>query len=103
MAQEIRDVIHQPSSPAAVSVMQSCLEACQARGLSFESMMSEKFIEGHSPLYWAIVKRPSTPTDALDDQVTLLDIILSIPLNPTSRSEAYLACLMSSDQVLFQR
>ena len=83
--------------------MQSCLEACQARGLSFEAILSEKFIEGHSPVYWVIVKRQPTSADAVDDQVSLLDIILSVPLNPTTRSEAYLACLMSSDQELFQR
>ncbi|KAF8591634.1 hypothetical protein K439DRAFT_1626625 [Ramaria rubella] len=99
----MRDVVKEASSPAAVSVLQSCLEACQARGLSFQSLVSEKFIEGHCPLYWAIVRHPATESQENDDHVQLLDILLSIPLNSTTRSEAYLACLLSSDQDLFQR
>jgi hypothetical protein len=100
---KMRDVVKEPASPAAVSVLQSCHEACQNRGLSFQSVVSEKFIEGHCPLYWAILKRPSTLSEQDDDRVQLLDILLSIPLDPTTRSEAYLACMLSSDQVLFQR
>jgi hypothetical protein len=101
---KIKDVVKEPASPAAVSVLQSCLEACQSRGLSFQSIVSEKFIEGHCPLYWAIIKRPATLSeDDDDDRVQLFDILLSIPLDPTTRSEAYLACMLSSDQVLFQR
>lgn len=101
---KMRDVVKEPASPAAVSVLQSCLEACQNRGLSFQSVVSEKFIEGHCPLYWAIIKRPSTSSEQDDDdRVQLLDILLSIPLDSTTRSEAYLACMLSSDQVLFQR
>lgn len=100
---KIRDVVKQPASPAAVSVLQSCLEACQSRGLSFQSIVSEKFIEGHCPLYWAIVKRSATLSQEDDDRVQLLDILLSIPLDSTTRLEAYLACMLSSDQILFQR
>ncbi|KAF8513534.1 hypothetical protein JB92DRAFT_2923183 [Gautieria morchelliformis] len=99
----MRDVVKDPASPAAVSVLQSCLEACQSRGLSFQSIVSEKFIEGHCPLYWAIIKRPATSSEDDDDRVQLFDILLSIPLDSTTRSEAYLACMLSSDQVLFQR
>lgn len=102
----MRDVVKESASPAAVSVLQSCLEACQSRGLSFQSIVSERFIEGHCPLYWAILKRPCTPSERegeANDRVQLLDILLSIPLDSTTRSEAYLACMLSSDQVLFQR
>ena len=103
LVRKMRDVVKEPASPAAVSVLQSCLEACQSRGLSFQSIVSEKFIEGHCPLYWAIIKRSVTSSEQNDDRVQLLDILLSIPLDSTTRSEAYLACMLSSDQVLFQR
>ncbi|KAF8511478.1 hypothetical protein BU17DRAFT_97166 [Hysterangium stoloniferum] len=98
----IRDVVKESTSPAAASVLQSCLEACEARGLSFSTIMCQKFIEGHCPIYWVIVRRPSSEEQS-NDQVDLLDILLSIPMDMTARSEAYLACLLVSDQKLFQR
>lgn len=107
-----------PTSPTAACVLQSCLEACQSKGLSFQNIISEKFMEGHSPIYWAIAKRtPRSSDEAVsnsenpvsqtsgsgEDRVELLDILLSMPLNSTTRLEAYSACLLTSDNTLFQR
>lgn len=113
----IKDVTKDPRSPTAACVLQSCLEACQSKGLSFQTIISEKFMEGHCPIYWAIAKRtPKTPNgpdsqeaeppvedDDSSKSVELLDILLSMPLNPTTRLEAYSACLLTSDNTLFQR
>lgn len=72
-------------------------------------------MEGHCPIYWAIAKRtPRTPNGSSEaerpaedessgESVELLDILLSMPLNPTTRLEAYSACLLTSDNALFQR
>ncbi|GJJ07273.1 hypothetical protein Clacol_001473 [Clathrus columnatus] len=120
----IKDVVKDPTSPTAVCILQSCLEACLSKNLSFQNIISEKFIEGHCPIYWSIAKRTSSvaktsepntavtdveipdqqpDTEEVDDRIELLDILLSMPLNPTTRLEAYSACLLTSDNVLFQR
>jgi len=83
------------------------VEACASYNLSFSSLLQEKSIEDHTPLYWAIVKRPPE-TIHQDDQGEVPDfltILLSFsgPLNPETISEMRLACLLTSDQALFQR
>lgn len=100
-----------PSSPsAAKGILDSCQEACTAHGLSFSEILQEKSIEGHTPIYWAIVKRPPEHADDGNDEneeegpdlVTAL-LQLSSPLTPATISEIRLACLVTSDQALFQR
>jgi len=93
----IRDVVRQTPGPAAVSIFQSCAEACRARQIQFDVLLQERSIEGHTPLFWAILKRKST------DQLGLLDLLLSIPLTSDTRSDAALACMLQSDNELFQR
>ncbi|KIJ41898.1 hypothetical protein M422DRAFT_31546 [Sphaerobolus stellatus SS14] len=103
----IRDVVQDPQSAAAAYVLQSCSDTCKARGLSFQSILSEKFIEGHNPIYWAIVKLSNkagrNDEEENEGAVTLLDILLSVPMDRATRAEAYLACLLTSDQTLFRR
>jgi len=45
-------------SPAALGILQSCAEVCSTHSLSLSTILQERFIESHSPLYWSIVKRP---------------------------------------------
>jgi hypothetical protein len=72
------------------------------------AILQEKFIESHSPLYWAIVKRlkPNTsPLEDLPEEPDLVGALLSrsTPLNEDTISELRLACLATSDQPMFQR
>ncbi|KZS93466.1 hypothetical protein SISNIDRAFT_549819 [Sistotremastrum niveocremeum HHB9708] len=100
----VRDVVKQPSSPAGVSILQSCAEACRVRGLPFQSIMQEKSMEGHTPLYWAIIKRDtSVSLTSENSEVGVIDMLLSFPLTEATRSEACQACLLQSDEELFQR
>lgn len=94
---QIRDVVKQSPGPAAVAIFQSCAEACRARNLQFDALLQEASIEGHTPLYWAILKRKSS------DELGLLDLLLSFPLTEATRSDASVACMLQSDNELFQR
>jgi len=93
----IRDVVKQTPGPAGVAIFQSCAEACKARHIQFDAILQERSIEGHTPLYWAIIKHKSS------DQLGLLDLLLSFPLSADTRADASLACMLQSDNELFQR
>jgi len=104
----VRDIVRQQyvNSPASLGILESCAEACTAHSLSLPSLLQEKFIEGHTPLYWAIIKRP--PDSDADESTQVPDLLtallsFSTPLNPETVSEIRLACLLTSDQLLFQR
>ncbi|KAF8963166.1 hypothetical protein BDZ97DRAFT_1822112 [Flammula alnicola] len=94
----VRDLIqeHISNSPAAAGILQSCADACASHSISFSSLLQEKSIENHTPLYWAIVKRlPDEHMNAL--------ISYASPLTKETITELRLACLATSDQALFQR
>ncbi|KAF7309859.1 hypothetical protein MIND_00358000 [Mycena indigotica] len=105
----VRDLVKQAdegeaSAVVTSSILKSCSDACSANGLSIGALLQEPSVEGHTPLYWAIIKRPpenpsSSPTTDL--LTTLLS--LSTPLTPATIAEIRLACLLTSDQALFQR
>jgi hypothetical protein len=103
----VRDLVKlQPNdhSVVAISILKSCADACATNGLSISTILQEKSVEGHTPLYWAIVKRPAEspePQEGNDLLTTLLS--LSTPLTPATMSDVRLACLLTSDQALFQR
>ncbi|KAK7051212.1 hypothetical protein VNI00_004712 [Paramarasmius palmivorus] len=106
----IRDVVKEYSgadaqkAAAAKSILQSCAEACAGQDLSFSSLLQEKSIEGHTPIYWAIINRPpdSSSSSGPSDLLTSL-LSFAAPLEPVTLSETRLACLSTSDQALFQR
>jgi len=55
-------------------------------------------------LYWAIVKRPAESPEQQEGTDLLTTLLsLSTPLMPATISDVRLACLLTSDQVLFQR
>ncbi|KAJ7654448.1 hypothetical protein DFH06DRAFT_1282352 [Mycena polygramma] len=103
----VRDLVKlQPGdhSVVAISILKSCADACATNGLSISTILQEKSVEDHTPLYWAIVKRPaesSEPQEGADLLTTLLS--LSTPLTAATMSDVRLACLLTSDQALFQR
>ncbi|KAI9509151.1 hypothetical protein F5148DRAFT_1348509 [Russula earlei] len=62
----IRDLLSQarPNEHEWHSVLGNCAETCRAQGLSFSGILQEPFVEGHLPIYWAILKRPPVPIKA---------------------------------------
>jgi hypothetical protein len=108
----LRDLLSQarPSEHEWLSVLTSCAEACDAQGLNFSALLQEPFVEGHLPVYWAVLKRPVVPvkadhmTPACDPDALVLAILdASLPLNAQSVTDARLACMTVSDNVLFVR
>ncbi|ESK86122.1 hypothetical protein Moror_9312 [Moniliophthora roreri MCA 2997] len=108
----IRDVVKEYSnadeskSSAARSILSSCAEACAGQGILFSSLLQEKSIEGHTPIYWAIINRPldsPSPSSAGSSDLLMSLLSFSAPLEPVTLSEIRLACLNTSDQALFQR
>ncbi|KAJ7170495.1 hypothetical protein C8R43DRAFT_875992 [Mycena crocata] len=88
----------------AISILKSCADACATHGLSMSSVLQEKSVEGHTPLYWAIIKRPAeSPEDGQNLDLLTALLGLSTPLTPVTTSDVRLACLLMSDQALFQR
>ena len=105
----IRDLVQEQYSsfPAATSILQSCADACATHSLSFSSILQEKSIENHTPLYWAIVKRLPDEHHQVEEASgpDLLSALLSYsaPLSPDTTKDVRRACLATCDQRLFQR
>jgi hypothetical protein len=103
----VRDLVREDfQSPAASGILQSCAEACKTNGILLASILQEKSIEGHTPLYWAIVKR--RPDDRQDESAQVTDLLTSLlsfstPLSSATVADIRHACLITSDQLLFQR
>ncbi|XP_006460566.1 hypothetical protein AGABI2DRAFT_203651 [Agaricus bisporus var. bisporus H97] len=103
----IRDLVREDfQTTAAFGILQSCAEACKTNGVSLASILQEMSIEGHTPLYWAIVKR--RPDDRQDDSTQIPDLLTSLlsfstPLSSAAVADIRHACLITSDQPLFQR
>lgn len=98
----VRDLV-KLESPASTAILKSCSEACKVHGISLSSILQEKFIEGHTALYWAIVKRPPEPSGPDDSDALTGMLALAEPLSAATISDIRLACLVSSDQDLFQQ
>jgi hypothetical protein len=79
--------------------------------VSLKAILQDKYIEEHSALYWAIVKRSSKrPVESEEaaeaaDRPDVLGVLLSyaLPLKPSTTSELRLACQSVSDNIAFQR
>jgi hypothetical protein len=95
-----------PPTPTASDILDSCSEACQAYDINFSSLLQQKSIEHHTPLYWAIIMcRPSTRAPDQDDGDDLITLLLSrsTPLISSTISAMRHACLLASDHALFER
>lgn len=119
----LRDLLWQarPCEHEWASVLGHCADTCSAHGLNFSALIQEPFVEGHLPIYWAILKRPTssptpaapappvkgdhttTPSSSDHDAFVLAIMDASIPLGPQSIADARLACMTVSDNALFQR
>ncbi|KAH8110393.1 hypothetical protein DFH11DRAFT_1621018 [Phellopilus nigrolimitatus] len=115
----VRDLVQKSSAAstsadAARGILESCSNACAAHGLVFSRVLQERSIEGHAPLYWAIVKRPRAPgrqgggsqgdeNEKEEEDILFALLSYTAPLSPSSVSELRLACLVAADNALFQR
>ncbi|KAH8103453.1 hypothetical protein BXZ70DRAFT_925716 [Cristinia sonorae] len=101
----VRDLVQNADSDMASSlaILESCSQACAAHGIPLSSVLQDKSIEGHSSIYWAIIKRPSSQSARHGSD--LLNGILSFasPLTEVTIAEVRTACLDTSNQQLFQQ
>lgn len=107
---QIQGIIQQGDSAYAIPIIQSCIDACEARGLSFANIVQERSIQGHTPLYWTIVKNvysakeePPSSSDRKPNLETLFDILVSFPLTLEAYADALQACLLTSSHSTFLR
>jgi len=87
-----------------MSTIASCARACERGGLDFSTVLQETLIEGHPPIYWAIVNRDAASGSHGLDPDSLVAVILFAcrPLSPASLAAIRVACTMASDNVLLQ-
>ncbi|KZP00687.1 hypothetical protein CALVIDRAFT_594879 [Calocera viscosa TUFC12733] len=134
----IYDTLRNLSDPGALSTLESCQAACRPHGISFEELIQE-VVEGHTPLYWAILAvchthTPSSPSSSLPAGPSLspstslpsspttqqgtgtgteaapgsavgnsiLKLLLSVPLTPSTVSDARAALMLNDANALFQ-
>ncbi|KAJ7756243.1 hypothetical protein B0H16DRAFT_1721850 [Mycena metata] len=95
------------SNVSCVGILESCSEACATHSINISSLLQQPYIEGHTPLYWAIVKRPTDESEAASEAFELPPLIgallaYSVPLKDSTIREARLACLHICDQWLYQ-
>ncbi|KAH9833991.1 uncharacterized protein C8Q71DRAFT_680550, partial [Rhodofomes roseus] len=93
------------AEPSARSILESCEDVCRAYRLSLSSMLQDRCIEGHSALYWAVIKRSRGLELRTNSQTDVLGAFLTFgaPISPPTLSEIRLACLQKADQTLFQQ
>ncbi|KAK1219868.1 hypothetical protein PQX77_017391 [Marasmius sp. AFHP31] len=92
-------------------IIESCYDACQkqsAGGTTLWEMLNDKFIEGHTPMYWTMISRttqstPSSPKGNEPPVSPLFTVLLSYasPLSPIARSDIETACMEMSDHALY--
>lgn len=89
----IRDLVATSTTDnsAAAPILASCASALSP--LSFSALLQQPTLEGHTPIYWAILNRH---THILPDMLKYAG-----PLNNPCVADIRLACLASGDQLLF--
>lgn len=87
----VRNLVLNSESP---DLLDSCANACRTYHLNLSHLLQESFIEGYSPIYWAIVKGRNALLPPL--------LIHAAPVSQSTKSEMRLACLVTANQQLFQ-
>ncbi|KAJ7938371.1 hypothetical protein B0H13DRAFT_2301939 [Mycena leptocephala] len=94
------------SNISCVGILESCREVCAAHSVNMPGILQQPYIEGHTPLHWAIVKRPvdeSEPPASFELPPLIRTLLAySAPLQDSTIKDARLACLHNCDQWLFQ-
>ncbi|KAF9236019.1 hypothetical protein BU15DRAFT_77426 [Melanogaster broomeanus] len=87
----VRDLV---TNPQSLDILDSCADACRTHGLDLSALMQEPSIEDHSAIYWAIVNHCESLLPSL--------LAHAAPLTSATISDVRLACLVTSDEQLFQ-
>ncbi|OSC97585.1 hypothetical protein PYCCODRAFT_1398622 [Trametes coccinea BRFM310] len=99
----LRDLVKQTDSQGAIGVLESCADACRAYDVSLSALLQERSVEGHTPIYWAIINRPPEPPRPDEPDIVTALLSHAAPLSDSTIDELRLACLHTSDHGLFQR
>ncbi|KAJ7153516.1 hypothetical protein C8R43DRAFT_1002312 [Mycena crocata] len=91
-------------------ILENCSNVCAAYLMELRDILQQPYIGGHTPLYWAIVKRPgaeSAPEPEPESSSELPPLLRtplthSIPLSGSTVTDVRLACLHACDQWMFQ-
>ncbi|KAK7691941.1 hypothetical protein QCA50_005346 [Cerrena zonata] len=100
----LKEIVYLQEEDAWTSVLRSCVEVCKLHSIPLCDMLQELSVEGHTPIYWAIIKRPPPSKRRLErdlDLVTTL-LVLAEPLNAATASDIQRACVDMCDGELFQ-
>lgn len=92
-----------PSDEERTSTLSECAQACEKEGLDLSTVLQEMSIEGYTPIYWAIVNRPSGGSDVSPDSLVLGLLNVCRPLSPATLANIRIACMAASDNALLQR
>ncbi|KAI0740851.1 hypothetical protein C8Q76DRAFT_709217 [Earliella scabrosa] len=97
----LRDLVKKPDTHNACTLLDACAAACTTNKQSLSTLLQEKSIESHTPLYWSIINKPA----CFDDGPDLISLLIShaVPLTAATVDDVRLACLHTSDNALFQR
>ncbi len=105
---QLHGIIQQGDSSDSIPIIQSCIDACRARGMSFVNIAQEPSVQGHTPLYWTIVKgvfsdlKAGEPSSSSKDGLrTLFGVLLSFPLKTATYADAMQACLLTASHETF--
>ncbi len=93
-----------PPGEDRTSILSACAQACESGGLDLSTVLQEMSIEGHPPIYWAIVNRDvASGSRGLVPDSLVADLLAACrPLSPASLTAIRVACTMASDNVLLQ-
>ncbi|KAF9244546.1 hypothetical protein BU15DRAFT_34093, partial [Melanogaster broomeanus] len=89
----VRDLVTNPQLPDISGLLYSCEDACKMYNLNFSTLLQEQEIEGHTSMYWAVINCHASLPSLLEH---------AAPLTWASKQDIRLACLVSSNQELFQ-
>ncbi|KAF9226270.1 hypothetical protein BS17DRAFT_776965 [Gyrodon lividus] len=87
----VRAFVIKPGSP---NILHSCAQACKTHNLDFSALLQERAIGGHTAMYWVIVNRRECLLPSFAKYLTFT--------THANISDIRLACLVTSNQKLFQ-
>lgn len=100
----VRDIVKQkyPAINSISNLFDGLSETCHSYRISFSSLLQQKSIEKHTPLFWAIILRPPMQQFPTSDDLVITLLSHSAPLMPSTIAEMRYACLLTSNHALFQ-
>ncbi|KAI0690783.1 hypothetical protein C8T65DRAFT_587655 [Cerioporus squamosus] len=98
----LHDLVRGGDAECVLAVLDSCAGTCKSYGISLSSILQERSAAGHTPLYWAVVNRPSLAPRAQDIHYLRAILTYAAPLSKATVSDIRLACLHSPNNTLFQ-